>query len=735
MHRCTVIAASVLALVIGQVAGTAAMGRLGGEPAAPLITRRPAAPRVQRTTATWGALRQAGPVPFDPFPAVTLPTTDGSVELGGGPHTESKLLLVHSPVSVFGEQMWAGDVKRLLELSPKDAHYIFASYADTPEAVAADLGPLAQRIEEALLPLPAEEKAHWSNHLHFVTVNPLSLGGDFGALLEAWGSIVTSVRAVWQDDEGAHDLTLTSTSDSGWAIPITQTLTAPVAYYGKACGDELPAQDPAGRLALIERGVCYFTEKVLNAEKHGAIGAIVYDDGRGKLTMGGTCDPCPRIPVVMIDQQPGLDIRGALEAARSVTATLTPQEVGAEALGQDHQGRVRELGEVPYAFNYLLLQAGQQPVDIMESFAYETQYYNYEYRRDNRLRAEEASAQVTLLPLLTDEWVSDPDWSGQRDYAEVQLPGPDQMARYDTLEVELSLGCEDNRKANCPIWDYIDNLYLCDATEPEHCDLEVARWITGYDTYGQWVTDISPMLAFLSQGGTRRFAFYNQQRYRVGLRLRLGSRGKAVIPKRAVELPWRGGSFARGYNAGRQPARFLVPDWASKVELVAFITGHGGNDDNGCGEFCNHTHHFQINGRSEHVLRNDVVDATNTEGMFSGCKNRVPDGVVANQGGTWVYGRAGWCPGLDVPPWSADVTADVVVGGWNTISYRGLFNGQDYESTYEGQTDTPPPGGWDARIDMRAYIVYSAPPEVMPEPLGPVLHRWLFLPWTRQIEP
>ena len=680
-------------------------------------------------------VRQTDPIPFDAFPAVTLPTTTGSVTLGGGPGTESYILLVHSPVSVFGEQMMAGDVSWLFRLSPKDTHYVFASYADTPEAVAADLAPLSIKIWAALTSLPEAESDHWKSRIHFVTVNPLTLGAEFARLLDTWGTVVSTVRAQWQDDAGAHDMTLSSTPDTGWTAPITQTMTAQLASYGgRACGAETPTQDPTGKFALIERGTCVFAEKVLNAQKHGATGAILYDDGRGKLTMGGDCTGC-NIPVVMIDQKPGQDMRAAVEAGHPVTTTLTPQEVGAEALGQDHQGRLREFGEIPYAFNSYLVQDGQPPVDIMASFAYETQYYNYEHRRDTRLRAEEASGKVLVFPMITDEWVSDPEWKGQRAYADVNLPSAAEMAKYDTLEIELGLGCEDNRKAKCPIWDYIDNLYLCDVDNPSHCDLEVARWITGYDTYAQWVTDISPMLAYLADGGPRRFAFYNQQRYKVNMRLRLSNRGKPVAAKRAVELAWRGGGFARNYNMGRQNIGFQVPDWATKVELVAFITGHGGNDDNGCGEFCNHTHHFVVNDRAEHALRNDVVDASNPTGLFNGCKNRVADGVVANQGGTWVYGRAGWCPGLDVPPWSADITAEVFKGGWNWIRYRGLFDGKDYTSTFGGKTDPPEGVGADARIDMRAYIVYSAAPDVAAGPVPPAAGHWVFLPLMRYDAP
>merc|ERR1719272_1531541 len=43
-----------------------------------------------------------------------------------------------------------------------------------------------------------------------------------------------------------------------------------------------------GKIALIRRGVCYFTTKVINAQNAGAIAVIVYNDHRaGTVTMGG----------------------------------------------------------------------------------------------------------------------------------------------------------------------------------------------------------------------------------------------------------------------------------------------------------------------------------------------------------------------------------------------------------------------------------------------------------------
>ena len=79
--------------------------------------------------------------------------------------------------------------------------------------------------------------------------------------------------------------------------------------------------------------------------------------------------------------------------------------------------------------------------------------------------------------------------------------------------------------------------------------------------------------------------------------------------------------------------------------------------------------------------------------------DQIEDGVVPNQYGTWPYGRAGWCPGLDVKPWVVDVT-DALVSGENTITYEGLFNGGTYVPTPSGSGQ-----GFGANITMSSYLV------------------------------
>lgn len=79
-----------------------------------------------------------------------------------------------------------------------------------------------------------------------------------------------------------------------------------------------------------------------------------------------------------------------------------------------------------------------------------------------------------------------------------------------------------------------------------------------------------------------------------------------------------------------------------------------------------------------------------------GCADRVSDGVVPNEFGSWMYGRGGWCDGQEVTPWMVDVTEQVMFSGvTNSIRYFGLYNGNDPHPTKD-------PGN----IVMYSYLVF-----------------------------
>lgn len=363
----------------------------------------------------------------------------------------------------------------------------------------------------------------------------------------------------------------------------------------------------------------------------------------------------------------------------------------------DRTQHIREVGQLGTLTN------GGLAADLT-FLAHEPTYYNFEWEREQRLRAQPA----TVVPILEDARVV------ETAYAEVTLPNAATMASFDTLEVDLAMNCENHRDGDCGAWDYLSDLRLCeapapsgvsdggaadgtdanaDAGPPPRCDTEIARWITSYWREGRWVTDISQMLPLLRAGGRQRFRWYASRQwdprpanYVVSLSLRFSNRGRGMRPVEVRPL-WNGGPLDAEYNGSHSIVRFTVPAGVRRVELYALITGHG-SETNQCAEFCNHTHHFFVNG-AEHTLAFPEARSN------FGCAERVNAGVVPNQHGTWYFGRGGWCPGADVRPFIADLTANLRAETENELSYQALIG-----------TTAPIAGRSYGNIAMSSYLVF-----------------------------
>jgi hypothetical protein len=367
---------------------------------------------------------------------------------------------------------------------------------------------------------------------------------------------------------------------------------------------------------------------------------------------------------------------GARDLGNWISDMLTAK--GVFAFGVDRFQRLRQIGLL-----FSPLQSGM--AGELDYLTHEATYYNFEWDRQQALDAEKSPTVLQVLQQETTTYDVD-----------VALPDAAAMAGFDTLELDLSLYCTGHDEKNCGAWDYIANLFLCDVADPTKCSTELARWITSYGREGRWVTDVSPMLALLKDGGTRRFHLNPANSYVVDLSFRLSNQGKGSHPTDAQYL-WSGAPFDAMYNAAFTPVTFDVPADVKKVEIVSLATGHGwGVEAANCAEFCNVDHHFTVNGT-------DHVKAHPEAGTNDGCLKQIADGAVPDQYGTWPIGRDGWCPGLDVKPWVIDVTPDVMIGGANTVSYQGLFQGM----TYTPMPGDPNSGGFGANITMSSWLVYS----------------------------
>ena len=99
----------------------------------------------------------------------------------------------------------------------------------------------------------------------------------------------------------------------GESLVTTGPITGDVVYVGRGCdpayqaGQPLDAYlaDPAGKIALIDRGSCTFVAKVKKAEDLGALMVIVANSIAGPATAMGGADPSIVIPSVMITDVDG----------------------------------------------------------------------------------------------------------------------------------------------------------------------------------------------------------------------------------------------------------------------------------------------------------------------------------------------------------------------------------------------------------------------------------------------
>lgn len=286
-----------------------------------------------------------------------------------------------------------------------------------------------------------------------------------------------------------------------------------------------------------------------------------------------------------------------------------------------------------------------------------------------------------------------PAWQGEKlaQFAEteVTLTTADAIDGYDSLEVDVDMHCPDPDKpepGNCGAWDYIASLAVRDESGQM---IEMARFITSYHRETHWTVDASPMLGYFRAPGPKKLRWefapeWNKQPTLTFLALRFVKRGKGLQPKVLQKL-WDGGGFNSKYDTLHPDRSVAIAATAKKVELWALITGHGADAGTQCAEFCNHQHVFAIGATS---WKKEHKEA----GTLNKCMPNMEKGMVPNQGGTWWTGRGGWCPGMQVEPWVADVTDAAKPGSTVKLSYHGLLGNQ-----------TPPDGG--ANIDGAVWLV------------------------------
>ncbi|XP_063054306.1 uncharacterized protein si:dkey-256h2.1 [Engraulis encrasicolus] len=577
--------------------------------------------------------------------------------------------------SAFLECLWSTDASLtdLVEYLPENTHVLFLSLDDSAAKDA-----LWMREQVYHLASGSQRGKEVISRLHFSPIPAFALGTWIPKILYSWGCS--------DHNCGLAQAVFTSTE---WDVPlIVKSLNARYDWLMGHWGDKMyrlqdggdgckPMASVAGAVAWVVEEGCSFFTKLKNMADSKAMGVLVYTSAGQPIKdmncIGEECQTGLGIPAAMVHFESSVD--HALRSGKEVKVSFQTTPSPSFFFGINHQGVLSETGWFLYpTFRFLSWQAQW-----------------FEYQEVLRGRLERPATVVPVFDHL--------QMQGEKG-AQATVDLPPGVMDYDVLELDASLSCPGRRDESCAHWDHTVQLWVCCDQLSPYCNAELGRWITAFRRgIGRWITDVSPLLPLLNAG---KCAFTMKtvpwaMPWVVSLNLRFSHSNQSVQsdgddvrelqPYKLTPL-FGGGTFDKNYNSRFQPLKFTVPASAKRVELYAVITGHG-SDENGCGEFCVTSHHFLVNG----VFNN--TRSFDTAGSALGCALRVPEGAVPNEHGTWLYGRGGWCDGLQVDPWRIDITEQLDLTGNNSIVYFGFYKGMD-----------PNPARDPGYIEMSSYLVF-----------------------------
>ncbi|MCF8299129.1 MAG: hypothetical protein K9J13_16390 [Saprospiraceae bacterium] len=139
-----------------------------------------------------------------------------------------------------------------------------------------------------------------------------------------------------------------------------------------------------------------------------------------------------------------------------------------------------------------------------------------------------------------------------------------------------------------------------------------------------------------------------------------------------IETLWKG-SFSLSNFANTVTAKTISPGPAAKMfRLKTRTTGHQFSNATNCAEFCPKIQSVKLN--------NNTIASWQ---IIQECA----DNPLYPQGGTWIYDRAGWCPGAEGKTQNIELTSYVTLGDTFNIDYNSEYD-QYGNYIFEGQLVT-----------------------------------------------
>ena len=164
--------------------------------------------------------------------------------------------------------------------------------------------------------------------------------------------------------------------------------------------------------------------------------------------------------------------------------------------------------------------------------------------------------------------------------------------------------------------------------------VELNRFITPYgigltlgDDGWTWTSDVTDYLPLLRDSVELQAGNW-QELLDLKFRFIEGEPAREVLD---VEAFWKGKFYLSNFDETVAPHVYTPQAGEEMWRLVTRASGHDFGSGNNCGEFCENTHRVKVDGQEYwdwEIMR------------------ECGDNPLFPQGGTWIYDRAGWCPGL-----------------------------------------------------------------------------------------
>jgi hypothetical protein len=117
---------------------------------------------------------------------------------------------------------------------------------------------------------------------------------------------------------------------------------------------------------------------------------------------------------------------------------------------------------------------------------------------------------------------------------------------------------------------------------------------------------------------------------------------------------WKGIHYLSNWDETILPVTYTPEEGEDMWRLKTRASGHDFGQGNNCAEFCYNTHSVNVNGEEEWSWE-----------IMQECA----DNPLYPQGGTWIYDRAGWCPGAPVKTQDFELTSLVAGQDSFTVEY------------------------------------------------------------------